>query len=1273
MATTQEILENSISPTIGWKDWQSVQSYTDVIVPYAEFPSSYLPTSNFWARTFFIGCQIPFYIGDASLGYAQLAAPLGLAGVTYYASAVEESMLNTINALKGKVFGISPIGNKPMSVGFCLGENYHEFTYFYLEVFGGFNSSVSATLYPDIFQRSRLKRIYAEHGVIDGVITTQEKDEKKFFVTIGLHDKMSTELKDLFSKIKGNIKIYDPETTRSYSINSINENWEIEINATEKTLPKINSFFTLSDVWCIEDPLFMSGFWEKNEKSNLERENKSGFDLPLTLTNYPYEEIQFTGAYVFKSNNKVVSVNSSTPLKTVVDGEWYWIKFDNIESEIYGDTADRWKINVNYVEELDVTTTTTTPIEGATTTTTTTLAGSIGSKEKYVKFKTGSMSDYNEWVKNEDITYVRLELNKGGSSRRQNWHSPILTNCWVKQNENHFKIIGQPNGNVVDISKKDVINKNSIFTASKASIFNQYAWMVNEHYVGDEGSTLTGIFASDIKSASYNTQDNTTTVTMSTIPIINGTVSIAPYMYQPDYLCNETKVCGNYINRYVMDATSDEIVSAKMKKCYVKRQNWNLISYNREKSFPIISISGLEEGLKLAVADGKQTNTIKFEEGGVLLTLKVSGDASKETKSFITFDEPYVLSFQVDPNVAIFNATRGSISGNGISQTVCLDAEFRSSPIKQFVGKDTLMGVCGGHLWGLSEYEQKEYPDNYDYSFSVERGKRSPCVASLYNNLSTEDGIAYRDPYSNKMTIRKGFLDFKDTPKKMEVTIGSSIRKSVGSFPVSIDEKLRLKAIEFILPTGKEDDKSQTLMFTAKNNTDYWGNLVRGFGQIKLNGVTDPKKSYDFINYKTSPVFVFKNIANKCLYKYNTVHIGLDSDDSPVDVVGDTKPTDVAAEYVNDNQTLEDFYGFDWMKFGDGEDIIVYGVPDEVFTLNGAEVNSKLWQTGESIFIIGSATEGITWGCPIFKENYTNSLMIMPNCELMSSAYDSLSNMLYIFARCIDDKTNNKYIGMLAINVFSLTDNLQRCTYKDISKRGFDIRPPNLDPESKISFTTKATLEDITKNLNVPSNTEEETKKYDFFNKILGNSATGCQISIGNADTITTISTFILKGGVICMLYDSDFGVRMAFSRDNLNWIRTPYIIAKEAHSPTFVDDEVIAYITNDGRIEAKVDIQNLLLQIISTNDYAGNTDENYEIEATQKELDSAKVIIATGQSGAQKMAGYKTKQGVYKLFFYYTDTSFSTDSKNSGKSSTGVVGCAESTDKLNWHIADNF
>ena len=364
---------------------------------------------------------------------------------------------------------------------------------------------------------------------------------------------------------------------------------------------------------------------------------------------------------------------------------------------------------------------------------------------------------------------------------------------------------------------------------------------------------------------------------------------------------------------------------------------------------------------------------------------------------------------------------------------------------------------------------------------------------------------------------------------------------------------------------------------------------------------------------------------------------------------------------------------FDVYGMADGEELLVYSAPIASFTTNQKPCNNiavpNQWTNQSGIFITGTGDEALHWGCPLVKDlsfenvadksatalakgDYRFPLLVLPSSLYLGSIYHPWSHRLYIFARC-NSSTSQAYIGCFSVGVNDLIYSLYKCVNTNKSSLDFLFRPLSLPSDlltnSDLSY---AVLGDLS---NLP--TEEKLTDGDTFARVIGVADTKSQII--SADVINNIGTFLQQHGVLGFLYDSDSGIKIACSQDGINWKQPPIVVKKNAFSPFYIDGDLFGYITPSGiEVQTFTGISlaaavNLSFMQVSEGNYVAYKEE------VQRNFDTAqRVLIGTGPLDAQKITGYKTIDGLYRIFFYNQDQ---------------VLVCMESSDMLNWKTAANF
>jgi hypothetical protein len=1224
----------------GWKKWKHVRTFLPNAirgVPYAPFPPSYLPASKFWVQGIAIHCDslIPPWSGFLD-AYGSFSMGGGLSGTLMGAL----NGIDVVNKLMGQPTSISWRlgGNPPPTCGYCIGDLYKENVYFYLDVVRAAPSLLTSTMYSDVFHRCRLKRIYVHHGEVRTYIQ-KSGDITEGNLLLDIDSQISNTAIDILP-VSGTIKITKKATVAkdgtlsippiiTLTIIAVKSNFSFDVSSDTPTIfPEAGDFYEFEKPLCIEDPLLISGIWLGKESEVNGITATSGFDAHITSYNSPYESVQCSGLYVFKNTvGNVVSISVTAPLTTSDNGEWYW-KTKGKTSDVFLDDPYRYKEIYTASNSNTSSTTTTTLIEGTTLIVT-----------EVEKFKEATEADIGTYFSLPTSQYVRIEIDKAGYASRQNWHSPILKREWVKQGGKYFKILNQPSGNVIDVSLKDVTEMFDFDVDGAMSIFNQYSWMITEHYMFDESR---GIFEGTISSAVYDKATDITTVTINPKTSSLGTFAKGNQMYNPPYLNN----VNSFFNRYTLNATSS-VISPSMVVLYTKYDKWKFIYNNNEYAIDKFNIA----------SPFPTENTSPYT-----INLTCYGNVSGNIKTgYVSFGERYKKFINLSNSGSLLYDVTEGIDQND-NPAICLDADWISSPIVLDVPKETIVGVCGGRYFGMPHTKDFVTSENGEDLF-VTTPYGAIGLGSLYCKMVQEDNVVFNDPYTNKLTIRHAALGFKDYPQKSEVVMGTGEKKLLnGTSTLTLDSlKERVKSISFKAETA--DNKN--IMFGIKNTNNIYGVVNSGKGDVDLqtlriqgicsnsvSSTTISANDYIYENRIASPVYVPCRSCNINYKTYDTVDIGIPTTDSPIIPIGGGI-SDVTIEYIKENQTIENNGLSDMFLTYCGEKIIIYGAYVPPFSVDGVEYNSgnNKWYTSNGVFIVGSGSHGLRWECPSFMNPLPNikpdaypdieatdikyPLLVLPDCDYMGGILDPSTQLLSIFIRSYKD--GKEYIGCLQVAYNSLPYKLKKGNLIDTDKKisDFLVRPLFIDMNNSAGMVT-------------------DTGVIDNYTRIIGVGGTNALIPI--SDAINVISPFIMQDGTVGLLYDSNMGINLLYSRGGNYWRSTPYILSRNSHSPLYIEDGLIAYITPLG-IEVKLNIDNLLYATMAHGDSEGISAS--DSEALQRAIDSnPKVLIGSGQLDAQRLTGYKTIEGIYKIFFY--------DQNND-------LSCMESPNMMKWNVAANF
>ena len=158
---------------------------------------------------------------------------------------------------------------------------------------------------------------------------------------------------------------------------------------------------------------------------------------------------------------------------------------------------------------------------------------------------------------------------------------------------------------------------------------------------------------------------------------------------------------------------------------------------------------------------------------------------------------------------------------------------------------------------------------------------------------------------------------------------------------------------------------------------------------------------------------------------------------------------------------------------------------------------------------------------------------------------------------------------------------------------------------------------------------------------------------------VNVICPFITKDGTLAALYDSINGIELTYSRNSVTFKQSPVIIIKGAVSPLCIGEDLVAFIIND-EIGIKIYIDMDIYAAMNVGDMS-TSEGNYQtnLEQVQGHLDNTEtILIGSGKVTAQKLSGYKTTSGVYKIFFY---------------GANGALTSMQSTNMRTWGFTPNF
>jgi hypothetical protein len=559
-------------------------------------------------------------------------------------------------------------------------------------------------------------------------------------------------------------------------------------------------------------------------------------------------------------------------------------------------------------------------------------------------------------------------------------------------------------------------------------------------------------------------------------------------------------------------------------------------------------------------------------------------------------------------------------------------------------------------------------------------------LSSLFHALRDEDWIAYKDPSTNNVSLRKGSLDFKEYPSKDEVVMGT---------PSLIDNPTVTGGNQILLNTSQDRLRrlslqvenfsigtSPSLTFGIGSYDNIYGFLVSGKGKVDLQtlriqgmapGELSSNTYSDTNGDVISPVYIYKRSSFQASDKVY-VDIGASTQDN-IYIRGGSVSS-VVAQYIYEGQVLKDANLVDIIKLRDGEVLMFYGKNTDSFNLynesfsdsklNNFRGNNTRWFNPNAVFMLGSFNDAYFWGTP-FKIKYgdINSkfmypLMLLNSVEYVGCLYDSLSEYINIFVRSF--RGNTSYLASLRISVQTFIHQIYECRGQnyneaDISTKTstFFYRPPLLSNDF-ISDVNKSWVHDPGDIIQDYFSLGESTTPLinDQYINILGS---GCQVTYGGEFGI--ITAFIQDDGTYVICYDSEVGIKSIYSSNQgVSWIGSNMVLARNGRCG-FVLDGLLFYISETGIVMKELNPTDFSdIKSIAMQREAGNPNISNEINK-QSYLDTSKtILLGSGSIEYQRLSGYITPQGIIKIFFY----------DNNGK-----LKAMESSDRSTWIVSDNF
>jgi len=423
-------------------------------------------------------------------------------------------------------------------LGYCVGDAYCELIYARSVFSGKYNGNaafggIMHNSYMDVFQRAKAKRMYIHHGSVVQYSEITEGDDSEAEVTYILQLDIDDNIINYQDLSEASITIVKNGSGTSFEITIVEvlEDLRFVIDAPTESIDS-GDFYLFNTCYCIRDPYLLTGFYvgtentSNDKKTLLEDEegyaddyggenpkgfkppNYSGFDLHITTKNIFFDDVVFTGAFVFKDESGNVIINDSDTLFDEGEAKWHWIPIETTEqSEIYQNSSVRYSESVNLnrgtwriaVEDESNSEDSSGVIDEDFSTEEDLSSDYVEQTGVLVKFNTspqsirpqGSTADISSLI-SLGAKSIRLEINHSGDHLRNNWHAPILSKNYFNQGGKYFKIFKQPDGNVIDVSLKDITNATNLDLYAEGSIFNHYGWFISEHFAVKSNNAFFG-------------------------------------------------------------------------------------------------------------------------------------------------------------------------------------------------------------------------------------------------------------------------------------------------------------------------------------------------------------------------------------------------------------------------------------------------------------------------------------------------------------------------------------------------------------------------------------------------------------------------------------------------------------------------------------------------------------------------------------------------------------------------------------------------------------
>jgi len=299
-------------------------------------------------------------------------------------------------------------------------------------------------------------------------------------------------------------------------------------------------------------------------------------------------------------------------------------------------------------------------------------------------------------------------------------------------------------------------------------------------------------------------------------------------------------------------------------------------------------------------------------------------------------------------------------------------------------------------------------------------------TSAIYDQTNQSAWVLYNDVNTEKTTLRKGALKFREAPDKYELFLGDETRDkvSVAGDEITLDPSKgdRLNRLSFNVSRGSVLDAPLTT-FSINDPTNSYGIPISGHGDVDLQalrfqGILPGDLSSDVYldenNMPVSPVYVYPACS---VQQASRQKIGMsipteqeDGNPTKIYINGLATLSNLEGTYVDDEDVEDGGGGFlDLFRMNDGSICLLYtkrigefNVKRETGTLSleNSPDNGSQWQRQKAVMMIKTDDLADVWTAP-FEFDQRKPLMILNGVDYLSSVYDDLNERLLVFVRVV--------------------------------------------------------------------------------------------------------------------------------------------------------------------------------------------------------------------------------------------------------------------------------